>query len=83
MQTLLANRFTNIVELKKNTSKVINSVELEPVAVLSHNTTKAYILSAKLYEDILEALDDKYLVRVCSERLKNLDSAIEVNLDEL
>lgn len=83
MQTLLANRFTNIVELKKNPSRIINSVEHEPIAVLSHNTTKAYILSPKLYEDILEALDDKYLVRVCSERLKRLDSAVEVNLDEL
>jgi antitoxin StbD len=83
MQTLLANRVTNIIELKKSPSKVINSAEYEPIAVLSHNTTKAYILSPKLYEDILEALDDKYLVKLCSERLKHLDSAVEVSLDEL
>ena len=74
---------TTITELKKSPSKVINSVEREPVAVLCNNTPKAYILSAKLYEDILEALDDKYLGKVCSERLKNLDSAVEVDIDEL
>ena len=32
---------------------------------------------------IMEALDDKYLIKLCSERLKHLSSAIDVNFEIL
>lgn len=83
MQTILANRFTSIVELKRSPSKVINSVEEQPVAVLSHNTPKAYIISPNLFERMIDALDEQKLVATCKERLQKLDTAVEVDIDEL
>jgi len=83
MQTLHVSRFTNIVELKKSPSKIINQLKNEPVAVLSHNTPKAYLLSPKLFESMMEALDEQRLVNICRERLKNIDTAVEVDIETI
>jgi len=83
MQTLHVSRFTNIVELKKSPSKIINELNNEPVAVLSHNTPKAYLISPKLFESMMEALDEQRLVNICRERLKNIDTAVEVDIETI
>jgi len=55
----------------------------EPVALLNHNKPTAYVIPAKLYEQIIEALDDQYLLELATTRLKDKEKAIAVDLNDL
>ncbi|RMF13833.1 MAG: type II toxin-antitoxin system Phd/YefM family antitoxin [Candidatus Dadabacteria bacterium] len=83
MDQLFATFSTSITELKKNPSAVIEAAGDEAVAILNHNRPTAYIVPAKVYEALIEALDDHYLGLLVRERESERDKAIEVSLDEL
>lgn len=70
METIHASKTVSVTELKRNLSAVLREAGDEPVAVLNHNRPEAYLLSAAVYERLmerLEDLEDAKLVRELSE----------------
>ena len=83
MQQVLADYTASISELKKNPSALISNAHGAPIAILNHNTPTAYLIPAKKYGKIMEALDDLDLKNIVSQRLSDLDQAVEVDFETL
>lgn len=72
----------SVTDLRKLTpSKIIAQAGGDPVAILSHNKPEAYLLSAKTYEKILDALDDLELIKTVKKRRGG--KTIRVKLEDL
>ncbi|WP_343554102.1 type I toxin-antitoxin system antitoxin YafN [Pantoea sp.] len=56
MERILAEKTINITELRKNPAKFFID---EPVAVLSNNRPAGYMLSAHLFEELIDLLEQK------------------------
>ncbi|ABV85297.1 Antitoxin of toxin-antitoxin [Rickettsia massiliae MTU5] len=54
------------MRIKKSPTALLDKASGEPVALLNHNKPTAYLIPAELYEQIIEALDDKYLLELAS-----------------
>ena len=80
MQHIYANLSASISELKKSPTALINNSSGEPVALLNNNKPTAYLIPAKLYEKILDQLDDKELLEIAHLRLKDKHKAVSVSL---
>ena len=50
-----------------------------PVAILNRNQPAFYCVPAKLYEQMLDALDDQELIKLVNERCK--EALVDVDLD--
>lgn len=83
MQQVYANITASISELKKNPSQLLLQAHGEPIAILNHNKTAAYLIPAELYGAMMDLIEDRELVRLAHEALKEKDQAISVNLDDL
>ena len=81
METIHADLTVSVTELKRNFAAVLAAAKEAPVAVLNHNKPEAYLLSAKHYEGILNALEDMEDKRLVEER--SAGPFVEVTLDEL
>ena len=81
MHEIYANKTVSVTELKRNLSSVLSQAGDDAVAVLNHNRPEAYLLSAALYERLLERLEDLEDAKLVRERA---DGPFEdVSLDEL
>ncbi|WP_350312640.1 type I toxin-antitoxin system antitoxin YafN [Dickeya fangzhongdai] len=56
MERILAEKSINITELRKNPAKYFID---EPVAVLSNNRPVGYMVSAKVFEELIDLLEEK------------------------
>ncbi|WP_225087075.1 type I toxin-antitoxin system antitoxin YafN [Pectobacterium colocasium] len=56
MERILAEKSINITELRKKPAKYFID---EPVAVLSNNRPAGYMVSAKVFEALIDLLEDK------------------------
>ncbi len=81
MDAIHADLSVSVTELKRNFASVLAAARDTPVAVLNHNKPEAYLLSAKQYENILNALEDMEDRRLVEER--HTGPFVEVNLGEL
>jgi antitoxin StbD len=81
MQKIYANKTVSVTELKRNLSSVLSQAGDDAVAVLNHNKPEAYLLSAGLYESLLERLEDLEDAKLVQEREGG--PFVEVSLDEL
>lgn len=79
MEHIYANLAVSISEFKKSPTALLDKASGESVALLNHNKPTAYLIPAELYEQIIEALDDKYLLELATIRLKDKEKAIAVN----
>ncbi len=83
MRQVFAGYSASISELKKNPSSLINSSNGSAIAVLNHNTPTAYLVPAETYENMIEILDDIELRDIVVKRLDDVDSAVEVDIENL
>ena len=83
METILAPLSVSISEFKKNPAEVPRVAKYKTVAVLTHNKPAFYMVSPKIFEAMLDHLDDARLTQLAKERLKQRHRAIDVTLDEL
>ena len=84
MTQILAKYTTSISELKKSPSSVIEDAGNEAVAILNHNKPSAYLVPSKLYESMMDIIDDYHLAQIVRERLDyDEDDLIEVSIDDL
>ena len=83
MESVLAQLSVSMSEFKKNPAEVLRAAKDKTVAVLTHNKPAFYMVSPKVFEAILEQLDDVRLTELAGKRLKQKHRAVEVTLDEL
>ncbi|MGB0369723.1 MAG: type II toxin-antitoxin system prevent-host-death family antitoxin [Opitutales bacterium] len=83
MNTVLSPYSASVSELKKNPSSILEQSGGEPVAILNHNRPTAYLVSASMYEEMLEMLENAELLDVVQSRLGEKKDAVEISLDEL
>ncbi|MCC8376911.1 MAG: type II toxin-antitoxin system Phd/YefM family antitoxin [Rickettsia endosymbiont of Graphium doson] len=83
MEHIYANLTVSISEFKKSPTALLDKSNGKPVALLNHNKPTAYVIPAKLYEQIIGALDDQYLLELATIRLKDKSKAIKVNINDL
>jgi antitoxin StbD len=72
----------SVTELRRsNPSKIIEDAGGLPVAVLNHNKPEAYLLSAKVYEKLLDQIDDAILLKIIEKRRGG--KTVRVKLEDL
>ncbi|EPR36146.1 prevent-host-death family protein [Alkalidesulfovibrio alkalitolerans DSM 16529] len=81
MQTIYASKTVSVTELKRNLASILTQAGDDPVAVLNHNKPEAYLLSAALYERLLQRIEDLEDARLVQERQDG--PFVEVNLRDL
>jgi antitoxin StbD len=81
MNTILSDYTASITELKKSPTKLLNESHGETVAILNHNRPEAYLVPARVYEAIIDALEDIELSELVKARMN--EKSIKVNVDEL
>ncbi|MFZ1986162.1 MAG: type II toxin-antitoxin system Phd/YefM family antitoxin [Desulfatitalea sp.] len=82
-ERIMAGLTASITELKKNPQALINSAQGEPIALLNHNKTTAYLIPAETYERLMEMAEDIELGFLIEQRKGEKTKAVEVGLDEL
>lgn len=83
MEYVHANLSASISEFKKNPSALLAQANGETVALLNHNIPTAYIVPAKTYEIMLEAIENFELLELAKSRLQEKSKAIRIKLEDL
>ncbi|WP_313059044.1 type II toxin-antitoxin system Phd/YefM family antitoxin [Agrobacterium cavarae] len=78
---VLAEMTASVSELKKNPMGTVAAGEGAAVAILNRNEPAFYCVPAKVYEAMMERLDDIELNRLADARAE--DKVIRVKLSEL
>jgi len=78
---MLAKTVASISELKANPMKVVASGDGMPVAVLNRNQPAFYCVPAKVYQAMMELIDDMALLKIVKQR--QYEESIAVSLDDL
>lgn len=76
---ILSETSASVSELKKNPMATVSAGDGFPVAILNRNQPAFYCVPAELYEKMLDALDDKELVKLVEER--SSQQLLDVDLD--
>ena len=80
----VATKFaTTISEFKKNPNEAVALANNEAFAVLTNNKPSFYVLPPKLYEKLLDMLDDIEIERIAIERRNDGSTPIRVKLEDL
>lgn len=58
----------SMAELKRNPNKIISNADALPMVILNSNKPKAYLLSARAYEVVLDFIDDVSLIKTIKAR---------------
>jgi antitoxin StbD len=80
---ILTDLCSSISELKANPTKVIESADGMPIAILNRNDPVFYCVPAKLYEAMMDVIEDVDLLEVALERIGDLDQGEEIELSDL
>ena len=83
MQPILANYTASITELKKSPTQLLNDAGDEVIAILNHNIPSAYLVPSKLYEKMMDIIDDYHLSLEVEKSINDGDKPIKVNLNDL
>jgi antitoxin StbD len=55
----------------------------EPIAILNHNRTTAYLIPVETYESMKEKLENYQLGLMVKSRQNEKESTVEANMDDL
>jgi len=83
MDTIYADLSISMSEFKKNPAQVLRSAGERPVAVLNHNRPVFYMITPRVFEALVEQLIDRDMAELIRRRLRQKDSAVEVDIDEI
>lgn len=83
MQPILANYSASITELKKSPTQLLNEADNEVIAILNHNIPSAYLVPSKLYEKMMDIIDDYHLSLEVEKALSDGEKPVKVSLDDL
>lgn len=66
---ILHNQTTvSMTQLRRNPREIVRIAEDMPVAILSRNKPEFYLLSVKVYEELLKSIDDVLLMETIKTR---------------
>lgn len=80
---ILAETTASVSELKKNPMGTVAAGEGFPVAILNRNEPAFYCVPAKVYEALMDKLEDLELNAIADARLNDGKATVKVSLDEL
>jgi antitoxin StbD len=78
---ILTNLVASITDLKKHPMQTVESAKGESLAILNRNQPVFYCVPPKMYEAMMDALEDIELADVVREREN--EEELEVSLDDL
>ncbi len=78
---IFATATVSITDLRRNPGAIIDNAGDAPIAILNHNRASAYLVSAKLYEAMLERMEDIELAELVRERRGG--ETVKVVLDDI
>ena len=81
MQRVEAEVAVSVSDMKKNPTAVVDGANGQAVAILNHNRVIAYMVPARTYEALMDALDDQTLAEIARARAG--DKGVPVELDDL
>lgn len=81
MEVVFSDMTVSVTDLKRNFADVLETVQAKPVAILNHNKPEAYLLSAKLYERLMDLIDDALDAKAIEERKDG--PFVEVDINDL
>lgn len=81
MQYVLAERIISISAFAKNIGAALRDTQAGPVAVVDNNRIRTYLVSADLYEAMLDRLDDFALAPLI--RARNQETGEPISLEDL
>lgn len=81
INSIFATATVSITDLRRNPGAIIDEAGDAPIAILNHNRASAYLVPAKLYEAMMEKLEDIELAEIVRERRGG--ETIKVVLDDL
>lgn len=76
---IACDKVASISELKINPAAAVESAGGKPLAILNRNKPAFYCVPAKLYEVMIEMLDDLKLAKIIEERSSESEISISVN----
>ncbi len=79
MHTLYADTVASITELKKNPMEVVNNAEGNPIAILNRNEPVFYCVPFKLFEYLMEMIEDLQLAAIVTERENEETIPVDIN----
>ena len=82
MQSISASYTASISELKRNPTALLDQAT-GPIAILNHNKTTGYLLSAELFEVLLDKIEDIELGKIVTKRKSQKRKTIKVSLEDL
>lgn len=80
---ILADIGVSISDLKRNPAAVIEAARSKQVAILNRNKAVAYVVSPRVWEGLLNMIEDYEDGKLVEERLGNLGTAIPVKIEDL
>jgi antitoxin StbD len=81
INSIFATATVSITDLRRNPGAIIDEAGDAPIAILNHNRASAYLVPAKLYEAMMERLEDIELAELVRERRGG--ETVKVVLDDL
>lgn len=78
---ILADYTTSISEMKANPLRALEGAGGAPVAVLNHNKPAFYCLMPEQYEELMEALEDAYLMQLALQRKDEPEVFIDLDAE--
>jgi antitoxin StbD len=82
MDQILTMKATSISDFKQNPNREVKLAGDEPFAVLTNNKPSFYVLSPKLYDELLEKLWELEVTPTILARLQN-SKPLKVNIKDL
>lgn len=83
MEILYTNQAVSISELKRNPAAVARQAGHRPVVVLNHNKPAFYLVEPKLFEAMMDQIEDKELLEIARQRLAGKHEVVEVDIADL
>ena len=80
---ILAETTASVSELKKNPMGTVAAGERFPVAILNRNEPAFYCVPAKVYEVLMDQLEDMELNAIADARLRRGRKMVKVTLNKL
>lgn len=81
INSIFATATVSITDLRRNPGAIIDEAGDAPIAILNHNRASAYLVPAKLYEAMMDRLEDIELAELVRERRGG--ETVKVVLDDL
>jgi antitoxin StbD len=81
ISSIFATATVSITDLRRNPGAIIDNAGDAPIAILNHNRASAYLVPAKLYEAMMERLEDIELAELVRERRGG--ETVKVVLDDI